>query len=50
MEFSSPKVTSELVAECLDALSTLAGLNEVTLIWVPEHRGIVGNEKANKLA
>jgi hypothetical protein len=29
---SSPKVTSGLVAECLDALSALACLNEVTLI------------------
>jgi hypothetical protein len=26
---SGPKVTSELVVECLNALSTLAGLNEV---------------------
>jgi len=32
-----PKVTSRLVAECLDALSTLASLNEVTLTWVPGH-------------
>jgi hypothetical protein len=30
---SSLKVTSELVAECLDALSALASLNEVTLMW-----------------
>jgi hypothetical protein len=28
---SSPKVTSELVAECLNALSVLVSLNEVTL-------------------
>jgi len=32
-----PKVTSRLVAECLDALSALASLNEVTLAWVPGH-------------
>jgi len=41
-ELSSPKVTSGLVAECLDALLALASLNEVTLIWVPRHHGILG--------
>jgi len=43
-------VTSGLVAECLDALSALASLNEVTLTWVPGHRGISGNEEADKFA
>jgi ribonuclease HI len=43
-------VTSELVAECLDALSALASLNEVSLMWVPWHCGIPGNEEADKLA
>ena len=47
---SSPKVTSGLVTECLDALSVLASLNEVTLVWVPGHCGITGNEEADKLA
>jgi ribonuclease HI len=46
---SSPKVTSRLVAEYLDALSELAGLNEVTPVWVPGHCGILGKE-ADKLA
>jgi hypothetical protein len=43
-------VTSGLVAECLDALSALDSLNEVTLVWVPGHCGIPGNEEADKLA
>jgi hypothetical protein len=47
---SGPKVTSRLVAECLGALSELAGLNEVTLVWVLGHRGIFGSEEADKLA
>jgi ribonuclease HI len=47
---SGPKVTSRLVTECLDALSELAGRNEVTLVWVPGHCGIFGNEEADKFA
>jgi ribonuclease HI len=34
----------------MDALSALAERNEVTLMWVPGHSGILGNEKADELA
>ena len=47
---SGPKVISRLVEECQEALSALATLNEVTLVWVPGHHGILGNEMADKLA
>jgi ribonuclease HI len=47
---SGPKVISRLVAECQDALFALANLNEVTLIWVLGHHGILSNEEADKLA
>jgi hypothetical protein len=47
---SGPKVISRLVEECQEALSALAALNEVTLIWVPGHHGILGNEMVDKLA
>ena len=46
---SGPKVISGLVAECLDALSVLASLNEVTLAWVPGHWDVSRSEEADKL-
>lgn len=42
--------TSQLVGECHEALNRLAGINRVTLIWVPGHCGIKGNNVADELA
>jgi hypothetical protein len=38
------------LSQCQEALSALATINEVTLVWVPGHHGILGNKMADKLA
>ena len=41
----------EIVLETLDAIACLKSAgNAVTLIWIPSHIGIVGNDKADSLA
>lgn len=41
---------SRLVCECREILKELAQANFVKLLWVPGHCGILGNEKADRLA
>lgn len=47
---SSNLVKSKMVYECKQRLNGLGSRNKVTLIWVPGHEGISGNEKADELA
>lgn len=47
---SSCKVSSKIVNRCRESLKVLSEHNEVTLIWVPGHSDVRGNEMADKLA
>jgi ribonuclease HI len=43
-------IKSSLVWECMQVLGKLSELNRVTLVWIPEHQGILGNEEADRMA
>lgn len=47
---SSFCIDSKLVFECVTQLNKLARANELTLVWVPGHSGVSGNEKVDELA
>ncbi|XP_050335810.1 uncharacterized protein LOC126762809 [Bactrocera neohumeralis] len=47
---SSYETKSLLVEECIGRLNRLSLCNRVHLIWVPGHKGVEGNEKADELA
>ena len=46
----SPKINSELVLECVRLLEQLTHSCKVSLIWLPAHNGIYGNEVADRIA
>ena len=50
LSLQSDKFVSKLVYQCFGQLSKLPRENEVTLVWVPGHQGILGNEKVDGLA
>ena len=45
-----PKVKQVLIGNCINNLNTLSQNNQVTLMWVPGHSDIEGNEEADTLA
>lgn len=47
---TSPVTTSELMKECKETFNHSGLRNQITMIWVPEHSGVDGNEKADELA
>ena len=47
----NPRVKSHAVAEAIDNLNALAETTKsVTLVWIPAHKGHVGNERADDMA
>ena len=45
------EVTSKLVWDCIQSLNFIAiKKNKITLMWVPAHNGIDGNEETDTLA
>jgi ribonuclease HI len=50
LSLRSDKFQSKLVLECFNLLKQLSRENEITLVWVPGHEGIAGNERADGLA
>lgn len=47
---SAVRIDSGLVLECRKAIQTLTNKSVVSLMWVPGHSNIRGNDKADKLA
>ncbi|XP_043483540.1 uncharacterized protein LOC122512001 [Leptopilina heterotoma] len=46
----NPTIESKLVWECRSVLDELGSANRLSLIWVPGHSGIKGNERVDVLA
>ena len=47
---NNPRIKTVTKSNCIQALNHLALNNRVSLVWVPSHSGIAGNERADELA
>jgi ribonuclease HI len=49
-DLNSVEINSKLTLECIRALNSIGECNNITLMWVPGHSNIEGNEAADELA
>ena len=50
LSFKSHSSTSLLVKHCKEKINFLGQTSDITLVWIPTHRELFGNEQADELA